>query len=105
MSSSPDISSTVEDLMHEIRTLAAEAEKALGQSVTEHSEEAFAALRDRLEAAQERLASVYEGTKKKVKEGAHRADEAVRDHPYETMAIALGLGLVAGILLGRHTKQ
>lgn len=105
MSSSPDISQTVQDLMNEIRTLAAEAEKALGQSVTEHSEETFAALRARLDAAQERLASVYEGTKKKVKEGAHRADEAVRDHPYETMAIALGLGLVAGILLGRRTKE
>ena len=70
MSSSPDISQTVQDLMNEIRTLAAEAEKALGQSVTEHSEETFAALRARLDAAQERLDEAV----------GHLLAEALRDH-------------------------
>ncbi|HWA08515.1 MAG TPA: hypothetical protein VG838_03525 [Opitutaceae bacterium] len=105
MSTSHDISQTVAELMNEIRTLAAEAEKALGHSVTEHSEEALDALRARLEAAQERLASLYEGAKEKVAAGAKRADRTVRDHPYEALAITLGVGVLVGVLLGRRTKE
>ena len=73
-------------------------------SLSEHSAEALSNLRARFGAAQERFADVYEGAKKKVVAGAKCTDEAIRANPYEALAIALGAGLLAGVLLGRRSK-
>lgn len=91
-----------QDMLEELRSLVADAEKMVGDSVAEHSEEAIGALRQRYEAAQERLADLYEGTKKRVVAGAKYADEAIREKPYQSMAVAVGVGLVVGVLLGRR---
>lgn len=104
MTTRNNISQTVEELLNEIRTLAAEAEKMLSHSVAEHSEEALDALRARLEAAQERLSAVYDGAKKKVVAGAKCADETIRENPYQALAITLGVGVLVGVLLGRRSK-
>lgn len=104
MTTPSHLSQTLEELMNEIRALAAEAEKMLGPSVAGHSEEALAALRARLEDAQERLSAAYGGAKKKAVAGAKYADETIRDHPYQALALALGVGVLLGVLLGRRSK-
>jgi ElaB/YqjD/DUF883 family membrane-anchored ribosome-binding protein len=38
----------------------------------------------------------------KARESAQAADRAVRDHPYQTLGIALGLGVLIGVLAGRR---
>ncbi len=76
----------------------------LGDSMTEHSEDAVSALRVRFDAAQERLGVLYAGTRQKVIAGAKCTDEAIRANPYQTMAIAAGAGLLVGVLLGRRSK-
>jgi ElaB/YqjD/DUF883 family membrane-anchored ribosome-binding protein len=92
------------DLLHDLRTLVAEAEKMLGDSVSEHTEDAMNALRSRFHAAQERLSEFYSGARKKVIAGAKYTDETIRANPYQSLAIAAGVGLLIGVLLGRRSK-
>jgi ElaB/YqjD/DUF883 family membrane-anchored ribosome-binding protein len=61
-----------------------------------------------LEALGERLASVRQkarglgrAARERMAVGALRADEAVRGHPYESVAVALGVGLLVGAYLRR----
>jgi ElaB/YqjD/DUF883 family membrane-anchored ribosome-binding protein len=95
---------TPEELLQDLRTLVADAEAMLGDSLKEHSAEAIDAIRARFEAAQEKLGRACAGARKKVVAGAHYADETIRDHPYQAIAIAAGLGVVVGILLTRNSK-
>jgi ElaB/YqjD/DUF883 family membrane-anchored ribosome-binding protein len=95
---------TPADVLEDIRTLAVDAEKLVTASISEHTADAVSALRARYEAAQEKLDALYEGTKERVVAGAKYTDTAIREHPYQALAIAAGVGLVAGILLGRSSK-
>ena len=103
MKNNKDIA-TPKELLTELQTLVVEAEQMIGGSVGETSHEALAALRERYEAVQERLSEVYEGARKKVIAGAKYADETIRENPYQSMAVAAGLGLLVGVLIGRRTK-
>jgi len=47
------------------------------------------------------LKALIQRVEKKTVEGAKVADRVVRDHPYETIGIAFGLGLLIGILARR----
>jgi ElaB/YqjD/DUF883 family membrane-anchored ribosome-binding protein len=62
----------------------------------------------KLQDARDRLMSAIESAKetcKKIEEkavaGAKATDQAIRTHPYESMFVAFGLGLVVGLLLRR----
>lgn len=94
---------TPQELLKHLRALVTEAEKILADS-PEHSETRLEALRERYEAAQERLADYYASAKKKVVAGAKYTDEAIRTHPYQSLAIAVGVGVLAGLLIGRRAK-
>jgi len=94
-----------QDILDELHSLVADAEKMVGDSVSEHSEDAISALRSRYEAAQERLSDAYDRTKKKVVAGAKYADETIRENPYQSVAVAAGVGLVVGLLIGRRFEK
>jgi len=96
--------STPADLLNDLRTLVVEAEQMLESSVTEHTGEAVNALRLRYEAAQERLGVLCAGAKKSVVAGAKYTDEAIRANPYQSIALAAGVGLLVGVLLGRRQQ-
>ena len=36
--------------------------------------------------------------------GAKYTDETIRENPYQSMAVAAGLGLLVGVLIGRRSK-
>lgn len=95
---------TPKDLLEDLHTLVAEAEKMMGDAVSERTGDAMAALRSRYDAAQEKLGVLYDGAKQRVVAGAKCTDTAIRENPYQALAIAAGVGLVAGILLGRRSK-
>ena len=95
---------TPKELLNELQALVAEAEKMMGDSISEHTDDAVSALRTRFDAAQERFADLYEGAKKKVVAGAQCTDAAIRANPYQSLAIAAGVGLLVGVLLGRRSK-
>jgi len=105
MKNNKDTSPTAQDLLHDLQTLIVEAEKLIGDSVSENSTAAMGALRVRYDAAQERLGELYEGARVRVVAGAKCTDAAIRANPYQSLAIAAGAGLLIGVLLGRRSNQ
>jgi len=104
MKNNLDTAHTPKDLLNELQALVVEAESMMADSLSEHSTEALGNLRARFGAAQERFADIYEGAKKKVVAGAKYTDATIRENPYQSLAIALGVGVVLGVLIGRRTK-
>lgn len=95
---------TPKELLADLQSLVAEAQTMMTDSLSEHSADAINNLRERLAAAQERLGEVYDGAKKRVVAGAKFTDEAIRENPYQALAIAAGVGLLVGVLLGRRNR-
>lgn len=87
-----------EEILAELRTLVAEAEGMAGNAL-DASDNAVASLRERYEAAQERLSAVYGRAKRRIVDGAAYADETIRENPYKTLAIVAGVGLLVGVLV------
>lgn len=86
--------------LDELKSLLAEAEKALasaGDTATEEVAALRGRLRDALAEGKAGARRVYE----RAKEQAHRADEAIHTHPYVAIGIAAGVGLLAGALISR----
>ncbi len=92
-----------EQLAESLRSLIAEAEKTLLSSVSEHADGQLSALHDRLESARDRVATMCADAKVKVVAGAKQADSTIRSHPYESLAIALGVGVLLGAVLRRNS--
>ena len=67
---------------------------------------------DKVGEARKRLAAALESGKEiagrvrdKAVEGAKAADEAVREHPYQAIGIALGVGALIGFLVARRCSR
>jgi ElaB/YqjD/DUF883 family membrane-anchored ribosome-binding protein len=95
---------TPKDLLDDLHALVADAEKMMGESISERTGDAVSALRERFDSAQERLGEFYNGARKKIVAGAKYTDETIRTNPYQSIAIAAGVGLVVGILIGRRNQ-
>jgi ElaB/YqjD/DUF883 family membrane-anchored ribosome-binding protein len=95
---------STEALLNDLRALVTQAETMLSGAPDADGEEAVTTLRARFEAAQERFADLYASARKNVAAGAKYADDTIRANPYQALAIALGAGLLAGVLLGRRSK-
>jgi ElaB/YqjD/DUF883 family membrane-anchored ribosome-binding protein len=99
-----DSSTTPKDLLNDLHALVADAEAMTADSLSEHSGDALHKLQARFAAAQERFSGLYREAKMKIVAGATYTDERIRSHPYEAIAIAGGIGLLVGVLLGRRGK-
>jgi len=64
--------------------------------------EKVADARKRLAAALERGKEIYGRAREKVVERAKAADQAVHEHPYQAIAIGVGVGAVLGFLMARR---
>ncbi len=93
------------DLLTDLKDLVAEAEKLLESSVGDRANDAVESLRTRYDAAQERLSEAYGKAKRCVADGAKRTDENIRENPYQAIAVAVGVGLLAGVLLTRRCSK
>lgn len=91
-------------ILDELHELVNEAEKMVGDTTNSYTEEAMGALRSRFEAAQEKFSDVYETARGRVIEGAKYTDATIRENPYQSVAIAAGVGVLVGVLLGRRTR-
>jgi ElaB/YqjD/DUF883 family membrane-anchored ribosome-binding protein len=90
-----------DEVLNELRSLLTEAEKLVANKAREGGEAATAALRERFKAAQEQLVDLYGDARTKVLAGAKYTDATIREHPYSALAIAVGVGVVAGALMSR----
>jgi ElaB/YqjD/DUF883 family membrane-anchored ribosome-binding protein len=89
-----------EKLIKDFKTLAHDAEallKATAEDASDHARE----VRARLTGAWETARGSIERVEAKVVAGAKAADQTIRKHPYESIGIALGVGLLIGVLVRR----
>jgi len=102
MKKNDDTLPPADEIIPELKSLVADVEQMLTGPLTESSTAALADLRGRLAAAQDRLNVLYTGARKKVVAGAKYTDETIRANPYQSIAIAAGVGLLVGVLIGRR---
>jgi ElaB/YqjD/DUF883 family membrane-anchored ribosome-binding protein len=94
---------TPEELLNDLRTLVSDAELMLNDSAGAGTPATFATLRARCSAAQTKLRDLYTGTKAGITAGLKSTDDTIRAHPYESLALALGAGLLVGAVLTRRS--
>jgi ElaB/YqjD/DUF883 family membrane-anchored ribosome-binding protein len=66
------------------------------------AEEKVVAARRRLAAAVEKGKDAWRAVQESAVSGAKATDRAIREHPYQSMGIALGVGLLLGFLARRR---
>jgi ElaB/YqjD/DUF883 family membrane-anchored ribosome-binding protein len=89
---------------NDMGTLAEDA-RALMAATADVAGEKVSEARKRLAAALERGKEICGRVREKAVEGAKAADEAVREHPYQAIAIAFGVGAVIGYLAARRSSR
>ena len=98
--STGQIEESTEKLLQDLRAVVHDGEELLKAGANELNEKGLAA-RERLAAALE----VAKETRRKLEEralaGARATDRVIREHPYESIGIAFGVGLLIGVLINR----
>jgi ElaB/YqjD/DUF883 family membrane-anchored ribosome-binding protein len=95
--------SSPEELLRELQALVSEGEALLAdRRPTRAVEESIDAVKSRFHDAQERFSALYQQARTRVVAGAKSTDAAIRGHPYQSVAIAVGAGLLVGLVLGRR---
>jgi ElaB/YqjD/DUF883 family membrane-anchored ribosome-binding protein len=93
-----------ERIRADLQTLTKDAEELLKVTASDMSEKAKEA-RGRMAATLERAKAtcmhLQEQTVATAKAAAKKADVVIRDHPYESIGIAFGIGLLIGVLVTR----
>jgi ElaB/YqjD/DUF883 family membrane-anchored ribosome-binding protein len=91
-------------LMTDLKTLSHDAEdllKATAGDVSEKTKEARARLGAALEKVKSTCHDMQENAVASAKAAAKKADTVIRDHPYESIGVAFGVGLLLGVLAAR----
>jgi ElaB/YqjD/DUF883 family membrane-anchored ribosome-binding protein len=93
-----------ERVMEDLKALASDAEELLRATAGDASDKAKEA-RARMAAALDRAKTTYEEIQEQSIESAKaamkQADETIRAHPYQSLGVAFGVGLLIGALLRR----
>jgi len=62
-------------------------------------------VRARLSAAVERAKEVCQRLQDQTAAAARATDKSIREHPYQALGLALGLGVITGLLLARSRRS
>jgi len=94
-----------EKVLSDLRTLAHEADELLKATVGQAGDK----VNDRVNEVRSRLARTLDSAKatchqleEKAIAGAKATDRAIREHPYESLGVAFGVGLLIGVLVARR---
>lgn len=93
-----------ERVLDDLRVLVRDAEnllKATAGEVGEKGKELRARLASALERAKATCSELQAQTLASARAAARRADVVIRHHPYESIGVAFGLGLLIGVLVTR----
>ena len=104
MKNDKDVVHTPAELFTEMQALVAEAQAMMADAVSEQTSDGIEALRERFASVQRSFADAYGQARKRVVAGAKYTDATIRANPYQALAIAAGVGLLIGVLVGRRTK-
>src|SRR4051794_14427848 len=89
---------------NDLGTLAEDAQ-ALMAATADVAGDKVGEARKRLAAALENGKEIYGRVREKAVEGAKAADQTVREHPYQAIGIALGVGALIGFLVARRCSR
>jgi ElaB/YqjD/DUF883 family membrane-anchored ribosome-binding protein len=91
-----------ERLLNDLKTVARDAEdliKATAGDAGEKAKEAGSRLTETVERAKATCQDLQERSVASAKAAVDEVDETVRTHPYQSMGVALGIGVLLGALL------
>ena len=91
----------VQKIMKDLKVLSRDAEAILHATAGQAGDK-LGDLRDRLSGALESAKDTCRRIEEKAIAGARAADETIREHPYESIGIAFGVGLLIGVLVSRR---
>lgn len=92
---------TMRKLVQDFKVVVHDAESLLKASAGELGEKAREA-RARLAASLEGAKASFHKVEEKAVAGAKATDKMIREHPYESVGIAFGVGLLVGVLVTRR---
>jgi ElaB/YqjD/DUF883 family membrane-anchored ribosome-binding protein len=92
-----------EKLIPEVTRVVQDAQKLL-QDSEGIAEKKAQALRKRLSYTLGKAKAMCQHLQQQTKETAKKTDKTIRAYPYQTIGIAVGTGLIVGLLLGRRHK-
>lgn len=96
---------TPEQLIEHISRLMAEAEAMItGPVAGQATGSKLADIKERLQDAKERLGDAYTRARRNVIAGAKYTDETIREYPYYSIGVALGVGVLLGALIRRRNS-
>jgi ElaB/YqjD/DUF883 family membrane-anchored ribosome-binding protein len=90
-----------ERLAADAKLLVRDAEELLKATAGEASEK-VKEVRHRLTKALDSIKATSEYFQDKAAQSVKAADQTIREHPYESIGIAFGVGLLIGLLAGRR---
>lgn len=88
-------------LVEDLRLLSRDAEAML-QATAGQAGDKMTELRGRLSATLDSARDTYRRVEEKAIAGAKATDRTIREHPYESIGVAFGVGLLVGVLVGRR---
>ncbi|HUJ09200.1 MAG TPA: DUF883 family protein [Verrucomicrobiae bacterium] len=89
-----------EKLARDLRVLIRDAEALLKDGATEAGGR-LEDLKTRLQASLSQMKETYQRIEEKAVAGAKVTDKTIREHPYESIGVAFGIGLLIGVLVTR----
>ena len=87
-------------LVSDLKTVTRDAEELL-KTVSGEEGNGSHDLRMRLSSAIDSAKETYRRLEEKAVAGAKATDKVIREHPYESLGVAFGLGLLVGVLVTR----
>jgi ElaB/YqjD/DUF883 family membrane-anchored ribosome-binding protein len=94
----------IQAISNDMGTLAEDA-RALMAASADIAGDKVGEARKRLSAALDSGKELYGRVRDKTVEGAQAADQAVHEHPYPVLGIALGVGALLGLLVARRFSR
>lgn len=91
----------MQKVVSDLKTLSRDAED-LVKATAGHAGEKVGELRAKLSSAIESAKGTCHRLEEKAIAGAKAADKTIREHPYESIGVAFGVGLLIGVLVGRR---
>jgi ElaB/YqjD/DUF883 family membrane-anchored ribosome-binding protein len=103
--SASDIEKSTQKLLEDLKEVVRDGEELLRAGADDLSERGVAArekAREKLAAALEAAKQTQQRMREQLVVGAQATDRAIRQHPYQAIGIALGVGLLIGVLATRR---
>lgn len=95
-----DIDTPAEKLLHDLKEVVHDGEELLKVGAHGLSEKGMEA-RERLTAALKSARETAQKLQQRAVAGAKVTDKVIREHPYQSIGVAFGIGLLIGVLVNR----